>query len=123
MTATTIDSAAQTQPHALHDDHASGSKAGLLDPKMLWKSTPDALRKLDPRTLWRNPVMFIVEIGAAWATVLAIINPTWFALVDRGLAMADRAVRATSPRRWPKAAARPRPKRCAEPKPTPWPGG
>ena len=31
---------------------------------MLWRSLPDALRKLDPRTLWRNPVMFIVEIGA-----------------------------------------------------------
>ena len=40
---------------------------------------PDALRKLNPRTLWRNPVMFIVEIGAAWSTVLAIIDPSWFA--------------------------------------------
>src|SRR5271157_6114897 len=77
MTATTIDSAAQAQPTA-----PTGTKrihGGLLDPKMLWKSTPDALRKLNPRTLWRNPVMFIVEIGSAWSTVLAIINPTWFA--------------------------------------------
>ena len=54
-------------------------QGGLLDPKMLWKSTPDALRKLDPRTLWRNPVMFIVEIGAVWSTWLAIVNETWFA--------------------------------------------
>ena len=46
---------------------------------MLWKSMPDALRKLNPRTLWRNPVMFIVEIGAAWSTVLAIVDPSWFA--------------------------------------------
>ncbi len=63
------------------DVHAAGNRVqgGLLDPKMLWSSTPDALRKLDPRTLWRNPVMFIVEIGAAWSTVLAIIDPTWFA--------------------------------------------
>lgn len=53
-------------------------KGGLLDPKMLWKSTPDALRKLDPRTLWRNPVMFIVEIGAVWSTILAVLNPSWF---------------------------------------------
>src|SRR5271157_5303385 len=77
MTANTIDSAEQTQPQT-----ATSTKrvhAGLLDPKMLWKSTPDALRKLDPRTLWRNPVMFIVEIGAAWSTVLAIVNETWFA--------------------------------------------
>ncbi len=76
MTAT-IDSAEQTQPET-----ASSTKrvqGGLLDPKMLWKSTPDALRKLDPRTLWRNPVMFIVEIGAAWSTYLAIANETWFA--------------------------------------------
>lgn len=66
MTATTVDSGEHTQPET-----ATGTTrvhGGLLDPKMLWKATPDALRKLDPRTLWRNPVMFIVEIGAAWAT-------------------------------------------------------
>src|SRR5271165_3316568 len=77
MTATTVDSGEHTQPET-----ATGTTrvhGGFLDPKMLWKSTPDALRKLDPRTLWRNPVMFIVEIGAAWATYLAIINETWFA--------------------------------------------
>ena len=55
-----------------------GPKAGMLDPHMLWTSIPDALRKLDPRTLWRNPVMFIVEIGAVWSTVLAVADPTWF---------------------------------------------
>ena len=54
-------------------------QGGLLDPKMLLKSTPAALRKLDPTTLWRNPVMFIVEIGAVWSTVLAIRDSTWFA--------------------------------------------
>ncbi len=54
-------------------------QGGLLDPKMLWKSMPDALRKLDPRTLWRNPVMFIVEVGAVWSTVLAVLNSSWFA--------------------------------------------
>jgi potassium-transporting ATPase ATP-binding subunit len=51
---------------------------GLLDPALLVKSLPDALRKLDPRTLWRNPVMFIVEIGAVWSTVLAFGESTWF---------------------------------------------
>ncbi|WP_374762492.1 potassium-transporting ATPase subunit KdpB [Mycolicibacterium mageritense] len=45
---------------------------------MLWRSMPDAVRKLDPRTLWRNPVMFIVEIGAVWSTVLAVVDPSWF---------------------------------------------
>ncbi|MEW5809569.1 MAG: potassium-transporting ATPase subunit KdpB [Actinomycetota bacterium] len=51
---------------------------GLLDPAMLVKSLPDAVRKLNPRTLWRNPVMLIVEIGAVWSTVLAIVDPSWF---------------------------------------------
>ena len=74
MVANTIEADAQ---------HRSGAKkqvqGGLMDPAMLWKALPDALRKLDPRTLWRNPVMFIVEVGAVWSTVLAILSPTWFA--------------------------------------------
>jgi len=53
--------------------------SGLLDPQQLLRSSPDAVRKLDPRTLWRNPVMFIVEIGSAYTTVLAIGDPTTFA--------------------------------------------
>ncbi|MEV5648795.1 potassium-transporting ATPase subunit KdpB [Nocardia sp. NPDC052254] len=51
----------------------------MFDPAMLAKSLPEALRKLDPRTLWRNPVMLIVEIGAVWSTILAITEPTVFA--------------------------------------------
>ena len=53
--------------------------AGLLDPKLLWRSLPDAVRKLDPRTLWRNPVMFVVEIGSIFTTVLAVLQPSLFA--------------------------------------------
>jgi len=52
---------------------------GMFDPTMLWSSVPDALRKLDPRTLAKNPVMFIVEIGAVFTTVIAVANPTTFA--------------------------------------------
>ncbi|GAA0386523.1 potassium-transporting ATPase subunit KdpB [Microbispora corallina] len=52
---------------------------GLLDPAQLVRSLPDALRKLNPATLWRNPVMFIVEIGAAFTTVLAVVDPSFFA--------------------------------------------
>ena len=36
------------------------------------------MRKFDPRTLWRNPVMFIVEVGALWSTVLTIRDSSWF---------------------------------------------
>jgi len=53
--------------------------AGLLDPKMLWTSLPDALRKLSPSTLYKNPVMVIVEIGAVFTTVIAVVDPSVFA--------------------------------------------
>src|SRR5260370_9521073 len=47
---------------------------GLLDPKMLWKSTPDAFKKLDPRVQIRNPVMFVVEVGAVLSLYTAIFK-------------------------------------------------
>ncbi|MEO8908146.1 MAG: HAD-IC family P-type ATPase, partial [Microbacteriaceae bacterium] len=36
---------------------------------------PGAFRKLSPQELWHNPVMFIVELGAALTTVIAIAQP------------------------------------------------
>ncbi|MBO0879311.1 MAG: potassium-transporting ATPase subunit KdpB, partial [Mycobacterium sp.] len=74
-TITSADSA--TVPHTTRAS-VEPVHGGLLDPKMLLKSLPAALRKLDPRSLWRNPVMFIVEISAVWSTVLAIAEPSWF---------------------------------------------
>ena len=46
---------------------------------LLASSLPDALRKLDPRTLVRHPVMFVVETGAVLSTVLAVTVPSTFA--------------------------------------------
>ncbi|PPG16877.1 K(+)-transporting ATPase subunit B [Rathayibacter sp. AY1E8] len=46
-----------------------------LGPRQLAAALPGALRKLDPRLMWRNPVMFIVEVGAVLTTVLAIAEP------------------------------------------------
>src|SRR5258708_6576765 len=77
MSTPTIDSAVSAQQNT--SAPKGRVQGGLLDPKMVWKSTPGALAKLDPRTLWRNPVMFIVEVGAVWSTILAIISPSWFA--------------------------------------------
>ena len=77
MSTPTIDSAVSTQQNT--SAPKGRVQGGLLDPKMIWKSTPGALAKLDPRTLWRNPVMFIVEVGAVWSTILAVISPSWFA--------------------------------------------
>ena len=54
-------------------------QGGLLDPKMLLTSLPDAVRKLDPRVMVHSPVMFVVEVGAVLSTVLAIQDSTLFA--------------------------------------------
>ena len=51
---------------------------GLLDPKVLWKSTPDAVKKLDPRVQIKNPVMFVVEVGAVLTLYTAISKPSVF---------------------------------------------
>ncbi|HWK93455.1 MAG TPA: potassium-transporting ATPase subunit KdpB [Luteimicrobium sp.] len=45
------------------------------------KALPAAVRKLDPRQMWRVPVMFVVEVGAALTTVLAVVDPSVFAWV------------------------------------------
>ena len=41
----------------------------------LVQALPGALRKLNPAALWRNPVMFLVWVGAALTTVIAIAEP------------------------------------------------
>ena len=43
-----------------------------------WRSLPDALRKLDPRTQLRNPVMFVVWVGSVLVTGLAVVDPSIF---------------------------------------------
>jgi potassium-transporting ATPase ATP-binding subunit len=65
-------------PAASPAEQRTRVQGGILDPALLVRSLPDALAKLNPSTLWRNPVMFIVEIGAAWTTVLAVRDPSAF---------------------------------------------
>ncbi|KRC66580.1 potassium transporter KtrB [Aeromicrobium sp. Root236] len=45
----------------------------------LLSQLPQALLKLDPRHLWRSPVMFIVWIGSLMTTVIAVTDPSVFA--------------------------------------------
>ena len=54
-------------------------RAGAVDPRTLLTSLPDAARKLDPRVMAHNPVMFLVEAGALLSTVLAVVHPSLFA--------------------------------------------
>ncbi|HEV2674326.1 MAG TPA: potassium-transporting ATPase subunit KdpB [Aliidongia sp.] len=44
----------------------------LFDSAILAPAIGDSFRKLDPRTLCRNPVMFVVEVVAALTTVLLV---------------------------------------------------
>ncbi|MEW1863547.1 potassium-transporting ATPase subunit KdpB [Streptomyces sp. NBC_00669] len=53
----------------------------MLDPKQLLTSLPDACRKLDPRVMVKNPVMFVVEVGSVLTTLDAIKDPSVFAWV------------------------------------------
>jgi len=46
----------------------------LMDAKLLRESVVSAFKKLNPGHLWRNPVMFIVEIGAAVTTYFFFKN-------------------------------------------------
>ena len=47
---------------------------GVLDPDLLRSAIPHAFRKLDPRLLIKNPVMFVVEITAVLVTINAIAD-------------------------------------------------
>jgi K+-transporting ATPase ATPase B chain len=49
---------------------------GVLDPDQLRSAIPQAFRKLDPRLLIKNPVMFVVEITATLVTIIALGNAT-----------------------------------------------
>ena len=75
-----------TAPLAPHQSAPTGHRpgagrvgGGLFDPKQLWTSLPDAFRKTDPRIMVKSPVMFVVEIGSALTTALAVMHPgDWF---------------------------------------------
>ncbi len=41
---------------------------------------PEAIRKLDPRHMWRSPVMFLVWLGSVVTTVAAIADPSVFSI-------------------------------------------
>jgi K+-transporting ATPase ATPase B chain len=81
MSTTTLDAPPGGSPGPQRDGAARRVQGGLLDPKMLLTSLPGALAKLNPLSLYKNPVMFIVEIGSVFTTVLAIEAHTAFAIL------------------------------------------
>ena len=85
------------EPSACHTPCRRADLAGsLLLPALLARCRMRSASST--RGTWRNPVMFVVEIGAVLTTLLfASLDPSLFAWADRGLAVADGAVR--EPRR------------------------
>src|SRR5437763_12413532 len=45
-------------------------KRKLVEPEILQRAVVDSLVKLNPRTLMRNPVMFVVGVGSVLTTIL-----------------------------------------------------
>jgi K+-transporting ATPase ATPase B chain len=62
------------------DPVAQIRKKSLADSAILSRAVMDSFRKLDPRTMVKNPVMFVVEVGA----VLTTIQLVWNALHHAG---------------------------------------
>ena len=57
----------------------------IFDPRIMKPALVDSFKKLDPRTLWRNPVMFAVEIASVITLVTFVMSltgankePAWF---------------------------------------------
>jgi K+-transporting ATPase ATPase B chain len=51
----------------------------MFDRRLMRRAAQDAVLKLDPRRMARNPVMFVVEVTSVLVTVLAILDPSVFA--------------------------------------------
>jgi K+-transporting ATPase ATPase B chain len=51
----------------------------LFDREILARAAGDSVRKLDPRRMARNPVMFVVEVGSVLVTAFAVADPSLFA--------------------------------------------
>ena len=68
-----VPAGAQTSRRDVQPHRVGG---GTLDAKTLWKATPDAFKKLDPRVQIKNPVMFVVEVGALLCMYTAIFKDT-----------------------------------------------
>src|SRR5580700_9235210 len=50
-------------------EHAQAKAVSLADPKILKRAIVDSFKKLDPRVQLKNPVMFVVEVGALLTTI------------------------------------------------------
>ena len=64
-----------------HTHHTHRPATGMTTRALLSQGVqqlPEAVRKLDPRHLWRSPVMFLVLIGSLATTIAAVADPSVF---------------------------------------------
>jgi K+-transporting ATPase ATPase B chain len=57
--------------HATHT--GTTKKRALFEPAIVKRATLDSLKKLDPREMAKNPVMFVVEVGCVVTTLLLLL--------------------------------------------------
>lgn len=50
----------------------------IFNPALMFPAMLDALRKLNPREQWKNPVMFVVYLGSIATTFVVMRQPTGF---------------------------------------------
>ena len=66
--------------------HSHGKATSLTDRKILRTATIDSFGKLDPRLMIKNPVVFVVEVGAVLTLIVLVLNAIhhahgfWFGL-------------------------------------------
>ena len=53
---------------------AHAKSRSIWDPQIVRTAVWDALRKLHPRTMMRNPVMFVVEVGSVLTTIRLLLD-------------------------------------------------
>jgi K+-transporting ATPase ATPase B chain len=61
-------------PASLGPVHPNRKKTSIWDGAIIRQAIADSFRKLDPRIQFKNPVMFIVEIGSVITTIAFIEN-------------------------------------------------
>ena len=54
--------------------------SNFLDPQLIRPALLDAVRKLNPKVQWHNPVMFVVYVGSILTTLMSIEHPSYFTL-------------------------------------------
>src|SRR5581483_3993805 len=72
MTMTSAAATMSAPPVPSGGDKRPKRAASLFDPAILRRAVGDSLRKLDPRLMARNPVMFVVEVGSVLTTLLFV---------------------------------------------------